>query len=199
MRVFFTKTILFYFGIKALCALKICALQPYYLMSKYKNSQLNKLRIFSVLIILSLIYCFSFPPTSYAQDDILKLIEKKQAEIKDKEVLLKQEEKRLQALKKDIDDRIEKYTKILAQLEDVLKKIEQAREQNFEHIVKTYETMPPEEAAQRLSILDEELLVKIILKMKPKKAAAIMALMDTKKAASVTQSISSIEKKFPTK
>ncbi len=132
-----------------------------------------------------------------AQDDMLKLIEKKQTELKDKELFLKQEEKRLEALKKDVDERIEKYTKILTQIENVLKKIEQAKDQNFEHIIKTYETMPPEEAAQRLSSLDEELLVKIILRMKPKKAAAVMALMDAKKAASITQSISSIEKKFP--
>lgn len=199
MIVFLNKTILFYSGIISVCAPKVYALRHYHSISKSKNLIHNNLRLFSVLIFLSLIYCFSFPLTSYAQDDMFKLIEKKQAELKDKEVLLKQEEKRLEALKKDIDERIEKYTKILAQLENVLKKIEQIREQNFEHIVKTYETMPPEEAAQRLSILDEELLVKIILKMKPKKAAAIMAFMDSKKAASVTQSISSIEKKFPSK
>lgn len=142
---------------------------------------------------------FAICPGAHAQDDMLKLIEKKQTELKDKESFLKQEEKRLEALKKDVDERIEKYTKILTQIENLLKKIEQVKEQNFEHIVKTYETMPPEEAAQRLSSLDEELLVKIILRMKPKKAAAIMALMDTKKAASITQSMNSIEKKFPTR
>jgi len=134
---------------------------------------------------------------AYAQDDLLKLIEKKQTELKDKEALLRQEEKRLEALKKDVDERIEKYSKILGQVESVLKKIEQESEQNFEHIVKTYEAMPPEEAAPRLSALDEELLVKIILKMKSKKAAAIMALMDPKRVASITQNMSSIEKKFP--
>lgn len=147
----------------------------------------------------ALLLSFAICPYAYAQDDMLKLIEKKQTELKDKELFLKQEEKRLEALKKDVDERIEKYTKILTQIENILKKIEQVKDQNFEHIVKTYETMPPEEAAQRLSSLDEELLVKIILRMKPKKAAAVMALMDAKKAASITQSISSIEKKFPTR
>lgn len=149
------------------------------------------------LLPLVLFFTFIFSSVSYAQDDLLKLIEKKQTELKDKENFLKQEEKRLEAIRKDVDERIEKYTKILAQFENILKKIEQTRDQNFEHIVKTYEAMPPEEAAIRLSALDEELAVKIIIKMKYKNAAAIMALMDTKKVANITQSISSIEKKFP--
>lgn len=157
------------------------------------------LTISTIFLFLVFVLSFAICPGAHAQDDMLKLVEKKQTELKDKESFLKQEEKRLEALKKDVDERIEKYTKILTQIENLLKKIEQVKEQNFEHIVKTYETMPPDEAAQRLSSLDEELLVKIILNMKPKKAAAIMALMDTKKAASITQSIGSIEKKFPTR
>ncbi len=153
--------------------------------------------ILSILFFVFIIFLF-FPEVS-AYDEMLKLIEKKQAELKDKELFLKQEEKRLEALRKDVDERIEKYSKILTQIENILKRIEQLKEQNFEHIVKTYEAMPPEEAAQRLSSLDEELLVMIILKMRPKKAAAIMAFMDTKKAASLTEAMSKIEKKLPTR
>lgn len=144
-----------------------------------------------------LISIFVFNSVLCAQDDLLKLIDKKQMELKDKENQLRQEEKRIEALRKDIDERIEKYTKILAQIENHLKKIEKEREQNFEHLVKTYEAMPPENAAEKLSAIDEELAIKIISKMKYKKAGAIIALMDNKKAASITQSISAIEKKFP--
>jgi flagellar motility protein MotE (MotC chaperone) len=156
--------------------------------------------IIVVIFILSLyITGFIFNSAAYAQNDLLKAVEKKQMELKERETQIRQEEKRIEALKKDVDERIEKYSKILAQIENLLKKIEQAKEHNFEHLVKTYETMPPEEAAARLMVLDEELAVKIILKMKYKKAAAIMASMDTKKAANITQSISAIEKKFPTR
>lgn len=155
--------------------------------------------VLATLLSPLLLSAFIFNCASYAQDDLLKAVEKKQMELKDKENQLRQEEKRIEALRKDVDERIDKYTKILAQVENLLKKIEQVKEQNFEHIVKTYEAMPPEDAAARLSALDEELAVKIILKMKYKKAAAIMALMDTKKATNITQSISSIEKKFPTR
>ncbi len=165
-----------------------------------ENNIINKYKRFILYLlhtICGLLFIFSLNSTVYAQDDLLKLIEKKQSELKDKEIFIKQEEKRLEAIKKDVDEKIEKYSKILSQIENLLKKIEQIKDQNFEHIVKTYETMPPDEAAQRLSLLDEELLVKILLKMKPKKIAAIMAVMDVEKAASITQSMTAIEKNFP--
>lgn len=145
------------------------------------------------------IFLFISSSVSYAQDDLLKIVEKKQTELKDRENQLRQEEKRIETLRKDLDERIAKYTKILAQIESLLKKIEQIKDQNFEQIVRTYEAMPPEDAAIKLSALDEELAVKIISKMKYKKAAAIMALMDTKKATNITQSMNTIEKKFPTR
>ncbi|MCX8031688.1 MAG: hypothetical protein N3A59_08960 [Thermodesulfovibrionales bacterium] len=139
----------------------------------------------------------SNPFIASAQDDIFKLIEKKQAELREKEIFLRQEEKRLQALKKEVEEKVEKYNNILTQIDNLIKKLEYIKEQNFEHIVKTYENMPAEEAAERLSSINEELLVKILLKMKPKKTAAIIAAMDSKKAAAITQSMSTIEKKFP--
>lgn len=157
-----------------------------------KNSYIKKILILSVLA-----FILHISSIALAQDDLLKLIEKKQLELKDRELFIKQEEKRLETIKKDVDEKIEKYTKILSQIENVLKKIEQIKDQNFEHIVKTYETMPPEDAAERLSSLDEELLVKIFLKMKPKKTAAILAAMDAKKAAVITKNMSAIEKKIP--
>ncbi|MCX7913886.1 MAG: hypothetical protein N2511_04800 [Thermodesulfovibrionales bacterium] len=154
----------------------------------------------SIFFISFLVFTISlFYIETYAFDEILKLIEKKQVELKDKELFLKQEEKRLETLKKDVDERIEKYSRILLQIENLLKKIEEIKEQNFEHIVKTYEAMPPEEAAQRLSSLEEELIVRILLRMKPKKVAAIMAFMDVKKAATLTQAMDNVVKKFPIK
>lgn len=153
--------------------------------------------IFTALVYSLFISAFIFNSVSYAQDELFKAVEKKQMELKEKENQLRQEEKRIEALRRDVDERTEKYIKILAQIESLLKKIEQVKEQNFDHIIKTYEAMPPEDAAAKLSAIDEELAVKIISKMKYKKAAAIMALMDTKKAANITQSLSAIEKKFP--
>jgi flagellar motility protein MotE (MotC chaperone) len=136
--------------------------------------------------------------TSYAQDDMIAFIEKKQKEIKEKESSLLKEEERLKVLRKDLDERIEKYTNLLNQIETVLKKLEQTQDEKIEHVVKAYEVMPPEEAATRLAVLPELTAVKIIKKMKPKKAGIIMAYMDPQKVASLTESLTKFEKNFPT-
>src|SRR4030066_223134 len=99
----------------------------------------------------------------------------KQKEIKEKESSLLKEEERLKVLRKDLDERIEKYTNLLKQIETVLKKLEQVQDEKIEHVVKAYEVMPPEEAATRLAVLPELTAVKIIKKMKPKKAGIFMA------------------------
>ena len=146
--------------------------------------------VFSALVFLAL--------SSYAQDDMITFIEKKQKEIKEKENILLKEEERLKVLRKDLDDRIEKYATLLNQIENVLKKLESVQDEKFDHIVKVYETMPPEEAATRLAALSEPTAIKIIRKMKPKKSGTIMAFMPPNKVASITEGMTKFEKNFPT-
>ena len=55
--------------------------------------------------------------------DMLKVIEAKRIELKEKEELLKREEQRLNTLKKAVEEKIEAYTKLLTQVETTIKKI----------------------------------------------------------------------------
>lgn len=155
-------------------------------------------RVAMMLIMLFfLLPFFCVAGVVWAQDDMLLFIQKKQRELKEREESLLQREERLKALKQDIDERMAKYEKLLEQLESALKKIEHAQEEKIDSVVKAYEVMPPEEAAERLSELPEGTAVKILYKMKPKKAGTIMANMDSKKVASITERLTSIEKNFP--
>jgi len=126
----------------------------------------------------------------HAEDDIVRFIENKQKELKEKEETLKKEEARLSVIKKDIDERIAKYERLLAELDEKLKRIEQQEKEQIGYVVKVYEAMTPEEAALRLSALDEDMAVKIMRGMKSKKAGPIMAFMEPKKAASITKEMS---------
>ncbi len=135
--------------------------------------------------------------TLFAQDT--SLLERKQRELKEREDSLKQREERLSILSKEVDEKIERYQRLLAQFEEVLKKIEQSKEERYARLIKTYEAMPPEEAAVRLAALDEQTAALILWRMKEKKAAAVLACVEPKKAASLTETIIKIEKKFPTK
>lgn len=163
------------------------------IISRYRKTML------AVSFLLFFINCLLFAVYAFAQDDPAKADDKKKAELVSKEEALQKEEQRLNALKKDVDERIDKYTKILAKIEEAIKNLETVRNERMEHLVKTYEAMPNEDAAARLSALDEPTAVKIIVKMKSKKAGGVMALMATDKAAAITGGILTAEKKIPIK
>ena len=165
---------------------------------KHNPYQQGARYLFCLSCAVCFMLCLLFTASSYAQDDMITFIEKKQKEIKEKETFLLKEEERLKILRKDLDERIEKYTNLLNQIETVLKKLEQIQDGKIEHVVKAYEVMPPEEAATRLAALPEITAIKIIKKMKPKKAGIIMAYMDPQKVASLTEGLTKFEKNFPT-
>jgi len=143
-----------------------------------------------MLIILSAV--FSTPAAS-AQDDMIKLVETKRAELQEREEALKREEQRLEAIKKDVDERIDKYTKLLAQIDALLKRMEKAKDDKLENVVKAYEVMPAEDAAARISALDDETALKIMLRMKSKKAGAVIAQMAPPKAAVLTKRMTTFQ------
>lgn len=123
--------------------------------------------------------------------------EKKISELTEKEEALKREEERLRALKKELDEKIDRYTKLLGRMEEVLRSMDAAKGEQYEHLIRAYEAMPNEDAAARLSALDEHTAIKILVRIKSKKAGAVMAAMDSKKAATLTEGMMSMAKKFP--
>ena len=159
---------------------------------------ISQVRTFAGPFVLCLFITFSLLPCSAsAQEDMSEFIEKKNIELMQKEEALKKEEVRLKTLGKDIDNRIAEYRKLLDEVEEALGKIEVNRKKNMKHLVKTYEAMPPEEAAAKLSVLDEKTAAGILKGMSSRKAGAAMAAMDTEKAASLTMQMTSPVKNFP--
>jgi flagellar motility protein MotE (MotC chaperone) len=109
------------------------------------------------------------------------------------------EEERLKALQADIDKKIATYNDILTRLEELLSKVPEAEAARLKTLVKAYDSMSAEDAARNLSEIDEDLAVKILLKMNSRKAGAAMGQMEVKKAASLTEKMSTITKFLPVK
>jgi len=141
------------------------------------------------------IILFSLISAAVAQDDMVKLVEAKRIELKEKEESLRRDEARLNALQKDVDEKIATYTKLLGQIESVLKKVELVQGEKIQNVVKAYEVMTAEEAAARLTALDDATTLQIMMRMKSKKAGAIIAAMTPKKAASLTRSMTTLTTK----
>ncbi|MBF0343147.1 MAG: hypothetical protein HQL06_02855 [Nitrospirae bacterium] len=113
-----------------------------------------------------------------------------QVELNRRELDLKRKEERLQALKADIDKRIERYEKLLSQVEEALNKVKDSDAERIKKLVKTYEAMPSEEASVQLSALEEDLAVTILIRMNNKKAGAALAQIEPQKAAVLSKKMS---------
>jgi len=153
---------------------------------------------FLICFFINTIPIFIGESNSYAQDNLLS-IQRKQKELEEKETSLKIEEQRLEILKKEIEEKIRVYSELLRKIEVILNQMEQKKTQDLEYLVKVYETMPPEEAGARLSAIDEIMAAQILKQMKPRRASAIMATMETGKVASITKHLFPDKKKIPIK
>ena len=154
-------------------------------------------RMFSVFCLFSILCLLA--AAAFAQEDPLRVIEEKRLEIKEREDALKRDEQRLTALKKDVDEKIQAYTDLLARVEAALKRVEQVKGDKIENVVKAYEAMPAEDVASRLAALDNETALLIATRMKSKKIGAAIALMDPQKAAALTKNMTilTIKNKAP--
>ena len=154
--------------------------------------------IAAIFVIFLAASCAMYPSRAAAQTDELATAAKENAALTAREKAVKSEEERIRILGKGIDARIEQYSKLLARIEEVLTRLEAAKNERMDHIVKAYEAMQQEEAAARLAALDEDIAVKILIRMKSKKAGALMGLMDAEKAVTFTERMTAVTKKFPT-
>ncbi len=144
-------------------------------------------------LLVSLSSCFLLLASAVpAQDDVIKLVEAKRSELKERENVLKREEQRMIALRKELDEKTGSYTKLLAQVEASLKRVEQIKGEMIENVVKAYEGMPPGDAAARLAVLDEPTALQIMTRMKSKKSGAIIAIMEPQKAATLTRKMTTL-------
>ncbi|MEW6721132.1 MAG: hypothetical protein AB1346_11840 [Thermodesulfobacteriota bacterium] len=119
------------------------------------------------------------------------------AELAARERELRAEEERLLALRKEVEGKIAKYEKLLADAETKGKKEREEGEAKSDQLVKLFEGMPPEDAAARLEALDEKTASFILGRMKGRKASNVLAVMDPKHAASLVRRMAGGVKNFP--
>jgi flagellar motility protein MotE (MotC chaperone) len=117
------------------------------------------------------------------------------AERADLERLKKDAEADREALHKTADE-IEKRVKSLATDSDELTRertfVRAAEIKNFKTLATMYESMPAEDAAQRLDELDEETAAKLVSQMSERKAGRILAAMKTPRAVLITKKLQAL-------
>ncbi len=160
------------------------------------------------LLIISMALSFIFVMSGffsgsivYGEENIVEFIKKKREELDEREKKIKVDEERLTALQSDVDEKIKKYSSLLTQIDEILTELKRVKDkkelERLMKVVKSYEKMPFEEAAERLSALDEYIAVDILLNMSTRKAGPIIGLMETGKAVSLTRKMTKAVKKIP--
>ena len=110
---------------------------------------------------------------------------------------MKAEEERLLSLRKEVDAKIAKYEKLLADVEADGKRRREEDEAKVDTLVKLFEGMTPESAAPRIEALDDGMAAAILARMKGRKASNVLSAMEPKKAAALIRRMASGVKNFP--
>ena len=122
--------------------------------------------------------------------EMLAFLQKKETEIKQREVYLEK-------LEKEVQDKLTELLDLQKNVETAQKEIEAFKterneEQNssLRSLSKIYGSMKAKEAGKLLENLDDDLVVKLIQSMQFEQAADILSNMDPKKAAKISMALS---------
>ncbi len=106
-----------------------------------------------------------------------------------REEKIREEEERLAALRKDIDDKLLNLTEATSKLEKILEAVGTVDRERILGLAKLYENMPPEEAAKTIEKVERELAVLIIRSMSKRKSGKMMGFVDDRKAARLSEGL----------
>ena len=126
---------------------------------------------------------------SWSEEDVSyfsKLNERKQElDLREKE--LGELEQELNKQKAEIEARIQYLEKVRGDIALVLQDRVEVDEKKVEKLVQFYSNMKPGQAAQIISGINEDLAIGVLSKMKKKNAAAILNLIEAKKAKKLSE------------
>ena len=127
-------------------------------------------------------------PLSYTDEEIelLQSLAKRRDELNVREQGLGEREALIAATEKRIDDKLAELKQVQSQIEGLVKQHDTEQESQLGSLVKIYENMKPKDAAQIFEELEMDVLLDVVERMKERKVAPVLALMNPEKAREVT-------------
>lgn len=126
-------------------------------------------------------------PSSREPADVTRFCSNVIDEARERRYAIKEQE--LQALMKDVEDRIAVLEEKRAAFVEWMRRREEFASLATESIVDIYAKMRPDAAAQRMEILEADLAAAILLKLPSRNAGIILNEMSAKSAAAITSII----------
>lgn len=123
---------------------------------------------------------------SASELDLLQNLSRRRDELDRWERNVQVKESALSATEKRIDEKIQQIEGMQKAVGDLLAQYNMQEEAKLKSLVKIYESMKPDDAARIFDEIEMPVLLLVIDKMAEKKAAPILAKMDSKKAKQIT-------------
>ena len=131
-----------------------------------------------------------------AERDLMSLLQKKQRELDARESAIRVEEEKIQALKKEIMEKIDLLTALDNQLTLKLDAENANDAKRLKDLAKVYEATPPQKAAAMLEKLETKTAAGITINMKRERAGLIWGFLNPQKAVEITREITK-KSKYP--
>ncbi|MFT3811623.1 MAG: hypothetical protein QM698_17050 [Micropepsaceae bacterium] len=124
-------------------------------------------------------------PTA-SEADVLERLSDRRKQLDERERDLDMREKLIAAAEKRVEERVVELKTIEARIETMFGKRGEQEEAQLAGLVKMYETMKPANAAAIFNTLEQGVLIDVMARMKPAKAAPVLAAMKPERAQEVT-------------
>lgn len=108
-------------------------------------------------------------------------------QLADREQQLAHREADIRLVQQQIEERLTKLAMLRKEMNDLLQEKASFEEKRFEHLVKVYEVMKPEEASALFERLNEDTAARLLYQMKEKKAGQILASISPQVAAKLSE------------
>ena len=120
---------------------------------------------------------------------MFETIEKKNRELKRREEELRIKELRIKAIETKVSKDLEKIEKGISESKQQLGIQDEKTKENVEALVKVYSSMKPEEAANLIEAIDDDLALRIVAGMKSKIAGKVLSKLDVKVAKRISETL----------
>lgn len=135
-------------------------------------------------------------PYTGEEIQLLQRLSERREELDQRERDMDVREQLLNATEQNIDKKIESLKSIEEQIRALVEAHDEEERLQLESLVQTYSAMKPKDAAGIFNSLDMDILISIIEKMTPRKAAEILSNMNTASANQITVELAT-RKKLP--
>jgi flagellar motility protein MotE (MotC chaperone) len=130
---------------------------------------------------------------------LLQSLQERQARLEERETQLAAQEEGLRALQRQLEEKLATLAGLRKEIGELIEAKEAFEEKRFEHLVKVYEGMKPEEVASLIQRLNEDTAVKLFYQMKKKKVSQVLGFLHPDLAVRLSERLAVLEQKEPPK